>query len=86
MAEKKLTLEDLLDSHESLVLSRFKLSDASLRGQALMEAVCQSRGYLLRAGELDLERAATAVLDEFRSGKIGRISLEMPPVQLTDER
>lgn len=79
-------LEDLLGSHESLVLSRFKLSDASLRGQALMEAVCQSRGYLLRAGELDLERAATAVLDEFRSGKIGRISLELPPVQLTDER
>jgi ribosome biogenesis GTPase A len=79
-------MEDLLRSHEALMLSRFKLKDSSLGGQALMEAVCLSRGYLLKAGELDLERAATAVLDEFRAGKIGRISLELPPERKTDER
>ncbi|MHC1786274.1 MAG: ribosome biogenesis GTPase YlqF [Christensenellales bacterium] len=72
-------LEDLLQTHPEITLARFKLADSGLLGQALLEAVCKSRGYLLRGGTLDLERAATAVLDEFRGGKIGRISLEWPP-------
>ncbi len=73
-------LSELMESHAALVLLRFKLQDASMRGPALLQAICLSRGYLLRGGELDEERAVTAVLDEFRSGKIGRITLEKPPV------
>lgn len=73
-------LDELMASHPELVLSRFKLQDESLRGPALLQAICQSRGYLLRGGELDEERGVTAVLDEFRSGKIGRITLEKAPM------
>lgn len=72
-------LEDLLQSHPTQVIERFKLKDPEAKGQALLEQVCRSRGYLLRGGELDLERGVTAVLDEFRSGRIGRITLEWPP-------
>ena len=44
----------------------------------LLSAVCRSRGFLLRGGELDTERASHVVLDEFRAGKIARVTLELP--------
>ncbi len=46
--------------------------------EELLDAVCRSRGFLLRGGELDTERASRVVLDEFRAGKITRITLEQP--------
>lgn len=57
---------------------RYGIQDRELRGQALLEALCRNRGFLLRGGEVDLERGAVCVLDEFRGGKLGRITLEMP--------
>lgn len=44
----------------------------------LLKAVCLSRGFLLRGGELDTERASHVVLDEFRAGKVARVTLELP--------
>lgn len=44
----------------------------------LLNAVCRSRGLLLRGGELDTERASRIALDEFRAGKIARVTLEQP--------
>lgn len=44
----------------------------------LLKAVCLSRGFLLRGGELDTERAAHVTLDEFRAGKVARVTLEQP--------
>lgn len=46
--------------------------------EELLNAVCRSRGFLLRGGELDTERASHVVLDEFRAGKIARVTLEQP--------
>ena len=43
-----------------------------------LESVGKRRGFLLRGGAIDLERAAAVVLDEFRAAKIGRITLEDP--------
>ena len=61
------------------VVSRFKVSDGTLRGQALLDAVCYGRGFLLRGNQPDEERGCRVVLDEFRSGKLGRITLESAP-------
>ena len=44
----------------------------------LLSAVCVSRGFLLAKGQLDTERATRIVLNEFRGGKLGRITLEKP--------
>lgn len=44
-------------------------------------AISQARGYLLKGGEVDLERGAKAVLDDFRSGKLGNITLETPSLK-----
>ena len=40
--------------------------------------VCKRRGFILRGGDFDYERCAKILLDEFRGGKLGRISLEEP--------
>ncbi len=45
---------------------------------ALLDAVAQSRGFIRKGGIPDTDRAARIVLDEFRAGKIGRVSLERP--------
>ena len=57
---------------------RFGKLAADTPKEDLLAAVCRSRGFLLRGGELDTERASRVVLDEFRAGKIARVTLELP--------
>lgn len=47
-------------------------------GLMLLEKVGKKRGMMISGGEINTERAAITVLDEFRSGKLGRITLEVP--------
>lgn len=51
---------------------------ADIPGWELLQAAGQKRGYMLRGGEIDTERMAKVLLDEFRSGKLGRFTLEVP--------
>mgnify|MGYP000613951165 CR=1 FL=1 len=79
-------LEDLLAVKPQAVMERFKLKDGELRGEALLEAVCRGRGFLMKGGVCDYDRCCAVVLDEFRAGKLGAITLEMPskrPQRLT---
>ncbi|MDD7740666.1 MAG: ribosome biogenesis GTPase YlqF [Fusicatenibacter sp.] len=48
---------------------------------AVLEEIARARGCLKRGGELDYEKAAKLLMDDFRSGKLGRISLEAPAVK-----
>ncbi|MFA5657714.1 MAG: ribosome biogenesis GTPase YlqF [Oscillospiraceae bacterium] len=52
--------------------------DKSTQGYELLKAIGRKRGFLISGGEVNTERAAITVLDEFRGGIIGRISLELP--------
>ncbi len=70
--------EELILRAPDLFAARYKVADLSLRGQTLLEAVCFGRGFLVKGGAPDLERGAAVLLDEFRAGKVGRITLEMP--------
>ena len=59
------------------VRTRFKLpEDVEAEPWALLEAACRGRGWLLSGGRLDTERAAAVILDEFRAGKLGKITIE----------
>ena len=60
------------------VAERYSKLTAETPKQDLLKAVCLSRGFLLRGGELDTERASHVVLDEFRAGKVARVTLELP--------
>ena len=45
----------------------------------MLEQIARIRACLLKGNELDIKKAANLFLDDFRSGKLGRISLEFPP-------
>lgn len=75
-------LLDFLRSLKSAdFIARFKLEDIDLDAidsYELLNVIGKKRGMLISGGEIDTERAAIMLLDEFRSGKLGRITLEMP--------
>lgn len=58
--------------------ARYAKITADTADVELLEAVARSRGFILRGGVYDTERAARIVLDEFRGGKIARVTLETP--------
>ena len=63
---------------------RYKISPEEaqdLMPYELFELIGRKRGFLIAGGEIDYARTAVMLLDEFRGAKIGRLSLEMPPVR-----
>ena len=70
-------LEILRDKYPDLLKKRYNLSDIdALKGYELLEKIGRKRGCLVSGGEIDEFRAAAIVLDDFRSLKIGNISLD----------
>ena len=64
-----------------MFMSRYKLTEEETEGldsYDLFELVGRKRGFLISGGEINHKRTADTLLDEFRGGKIGRISLEKP--------
>lgn len=61
-----------------LLKERYALDDLDKDDFELLEDICKSRGFLLKGGVYDTERGAKTLLDEFKNGKLGRISLEKP--------
>ena len=62
-------------------IERFKLEDVDLENiesYELLEIIGKKRGMLVSGGEVNTERAAIMLLDEFRAAKLGRITVEMP--------
>ncbi len=55
---------------------RYKLNELSEDKVELLEQICKSRGFVIRGGEFDYERAERMLLEEFRNGKLGRFSLD----------
>ena len=59
---------------------RYKLTVAEEDdGYALLEKAGRRRGFLISGGEVDIERMSRILLDEFRGGRLGRFTLELPP-------
>ena len=71
----------LMETAPEAFMARYKLTPEEcegLDGYDLFELVGRKRGFLISGGEVNHERCATILLDEFRGGKIGRITLEKP--------
>ena len=78
--ELALELLKLLQEHYPDVLKdRYKIDESS--EENLLIQVAKVRGCLAKGGEPDYSRAAALVIDDYRSGKLGRITLEFPPVK-----
>lgn len=68
----------LLARYPERLVERYKMDVAGLDGVGVVEAVARRRGCVGRGGSLDLEKAALIVLGDYRTGKLGPISLETP--------
>lgn len=72
-------LESLAKTNPSAIEERYKITGIEgLQGWEILEMIGKKRGFLIKGGEIDYERAAVIVADEFRGGKLGRITLELP--------
>lgn len=71
-------IEELLDKHQKELYERYKIAEdfSYETPYDVMEEIGRKRGCLVRGGEVDDTKVANIVLEEFRSGKIGRITLE----------
>ena len=72
-------MELLRDRYPNALSERYKIGvDAGLQGWELLELAARKRGMLISGGEVDTERMAKVLLDEFRGSKLGRFTLELP--------
>lgn len=72
-------LEFLRDNHPEPLCARYKLSNddiIALEGYEILEMIGKKRGMLISGGEINTERAAMTVLDEFRNATLGKITLD----------
>ena len=67
--------EYLIENYPDKIKERYKLTDFDGN---ILELIARKRGMMISGGETDTERAAITLLDEFRGGKIGKITLERP--------
>ncbi len=70
----------LLSNYKNNIVDRYKLNEEVINSNNsyyVLEAIGRTRGMVISGGEIDLERVAHMILDEFRTGKLGNISLDV---------
>lgn len=68
----------LNDKYPSALENRYGIDTENLETVELMELIGRKRGCLVKGNQVDLEKASRLIIDEFRKGTIGNISLESP--------
>ncbi len=71
-------LSDMAALAPQAIAERFHLTSVEGTGWDLLQDACRGRGWILSGGRLNTERGASVILDEFRAGKLGKLSLEAP--------
>lgn len=73
-------IDVLREGYPDRLAERYKLDDISdLQSWEILEAIGRKRGMLISGGEVNTERASVMLLDEYRGGKLGKITMEFPP-------
>lgn len=70
-------IKDINAINDNYLKERYKITfDSTNTPLEILEKICVARGFLLKGAEYDYERAAYALMNEFKNGKLGNISLE----------
>ena len=78
-------LQRLYEVAPAAAAARYKLGDEpGTEPHELMEAACRGRGWLLSGARYDMDRASALILDEFRAGKVGKITIQPLNVRRTN--
>lgn len=73
----------LLERYPSLLTARYGFPVEGIDAVAVVEGVARRRALLMRGGEPDFEKASSVLLQDYRDGKLGRVSLETPATRQT---
>ena len=76
---KTVLLECLSKDYPGLLEERYGIEESD--PLPMLEQIAENRKCIQKGGQLDYSKAANIILEEFRNGKIGKITLEMPPAQ-----
>lgn len=68
----------LQQNYPNALSERYKLAEVSDDGYELLQLIGKKRGCVISGGEIDTRKASILLLDEFRGGKLGKITLETP--------
>ena len=68
----------LLDRYPALLATRYGITVEGMDAVAVVEGVARRRALRMRGGEADFEKASAVLLQDYRDGKLGRVSLETP--------
>ncbi len=73
-------IDVLREGYPERLAERYKLDDITdMQSWEILEAIGRKRGMLISGGEVNTERASVMLLDEYRGGKLGKITMEFPP-------
>ena len=67
---------EMKNKYPDLLKTKYNIEDLEVETLELFNAICVRRGFLMKGGEYDYERCATAIIDDFRKGRIGKIILD----------
>ncbi len=74
-------IQRLQNTHGSRLVERYKLKELDENPLTNMDNIGKKRGAIISGGNIDYNRVAVMILDEFRGGKLGPISLEVPDTE-----
>ncbi|WP_346928402.1 ribosome biogenesis GTPase YlqF [Clostridium sp.] len=74
-------IERLQNTHGARLMERYKLKELDENPLTNMDNIGKKRGAMISGGNIDYNRVAVMLLDEFRGGKLGPISLEVPDIE-----
>jgi ribosome biogenesis GTPase A len=77
--EIALGLADVLkELYPDLLTSKYKIQVPFPQDEQFLESIAKKRGFIIKGGELNIQKAAVVLLNDYRQGILGRISLESP--------
>lgn len=75
-------MEQMWHSNPEAIRARYKIeAPEDTPGYELLELAGRKRGFLVSGGEVNTERMAQVLVEEYRSGKLGRFTLQLPPME-----
>ncbi|MBQ9104088.1 MAG: ribosome biogenesis GTPase YlqF [Clostridia bacterium] len=66
-------IKELKEKYPNLLKEKYGIEDLEVETLELFNAICVRRGFLLKGGDYDYDRCATAIIDDLRKGRIGKI-------------
>ena len=69
-------ISELSEKYPNLLKEKYALEDLDVPKIELFDGICKRRGFLSKGGEYDYERCGKAVIDDFRKGRIGKITFD----------